>query len=251
LAVGAGFASAAAAVPPLGVRDLEEAAARAREDPSAVASLVGRRFALDVAPREVGPKHRLCDGFPFWGFYPSEAAYYAGLSEEWIYPADFRDGRGGRSVRRFRSGETLHFVSVACRHERLPARTALNHAGEARALEPTRQEIVAIAHRSRDLAASHYWKTPADAAAGAALGRGIVVRITGTVGAWEPGRPIACGRAAGMMREALDAKLHACLVNGRVDRVEYVDAVTGAVRAAGRLRDEPWRPADGQEPDGE
>lgn len=241
LALGAALATAAAAEPaPLGLRDLEEAAAREKAEPGAAASLAGRRFELDVAPREAGPTHSLCDGFPIWGYHPAEAAFSASVSEGSIATHDFRDASGKTVLPRPRAGEELHFISVACRYERLPTRTFLNYADEERILEPVRQEVVALAHLSREMSASNYWQVPADSAEGAALGRSIVLRIGGRLGEWEPGRPIVCGLAADMMRVAMEDELRACLIKGKVDRVQYVDRATGRVVAVRALRDKPW-----------
>ncbi len=221
--------------------ELERAAAEVRESGGAAGplsrALAGRRFQFTLTPRERGPKHEICTGYPDWGWYPQQKRFEVNVSEGVHHTRFFLDAAGGEAMPAD-TPEWIQLVAFSCRYTREPERRVLNMYGETVTHEPTRQEVVAIAHPAGDRVDLGGYGVTTDEAGARRLGGSMVVRISGTIGEWARGRTIVCGADDYSAFEVpvLVGDFSACLVNGRVDRVEYIDSATGEVRVDVRVK---------------
>jgi hypothetical protein len=224
-------------------RELEQAAARVRAAGAGAspAKLAGRRFRITIVPRQRGETNSICTGFPSWGWYPKEGTFelsHSGGSHEAGY---FHDPTGALALpfAPKNLGEKQQWVDVhafSCRYTREPRRRTENMYGEIVDHEPTREDVTAIAGRhtpSRGAAFRWDWlSVKTDEAGALVLGARMVVRLSGVLGEWSPGRSIVCGADdhSSLGVPVLTPAFSGCLINGRVERIEFVDAVTGKVR---------------------
>ena len=218
--------------------ELEGAAAQVREGVGASSPvLAGRRFRLTIVPRERGEAHSICDGYPSWGWYRKEAQFEMSGEEGKHDGEFFLDAHGAPAVAARSPADSIHLTSFACTYRREAKRQVENMYGEMVEHEPTYEDVLAIAHVSRADPESHWFEARTDEAGARALGERIVVRITGTLGEWLPGRPIVCGadNYDSLGAPVLVGDFSGCLINGRVELVEYVDSVSGEVLLAKRL----------------
>jgi hypothetical protein len=221
--------------------EIENAAAEVRKSGGAAGPLsrrlAGRRFQYTLAPRKRGPKNEICTGYPSWGWYPEQRLFELNASADGHDIEFFLDPAGRPAVpahiRRW-----LELVAVSCRYTREPERLVLNMYGETVAHEPTRQEVIAIARPVGEEVDMGGFKVTTDEASARRLGGLMVVRISGIIGQWERDRTIVCGadNYSALDVPVLVGDFSACLVNGRVDRVEYVDSLTGEVRRDVRVK---------------
>lgn len=237
---------AAAAPVPATAAELERAADEVRKSGGAAGplsrALAGRRFQFTIVPRRRGPKNEICSGYPSWGWYPQQRLFEVSASEG-VHETTFFLDPSGRPAFPAGSGNWVHLVAFSCRYTREPERPAINMYGETVAHQPTRQELVAIAHWAGGESDMGGISVTTDEADALGLGGRIAVRIGGTVGQWAPGRTIVCGAddysALGV--PVLVGDFGGCLVNGRIDRVDYIDSETGEVRRAVRVKAEKRR----------
>lgn len=225
----------AAEAPVATAAEIESAAAEVRKNGGAAGplsrGLAGRRFQFTLVPRKRAPKNEICTGYPSWGWYPEQRLFELNASEGVHDIEFFLDASGAPAVpahiRRW-----LELVSFSCRYTREPERQVVNMYGETVAHEPTREEVVAIARPAGEDLDMGGYKATTDEAGARRLAGTMVVRIGGTIGEWERGRTIFCGadNYSALGVPVLVGDFSGCLVNGRIDRVEYVDSVTGEVR---------------------
>jgi hypothetical protein len=228
--------NAAAAEPPAATAaEIERAAAEVRNSGGAAGplsrGLAGRRFQFTLAPRERGPKNEICTGYPSWGWYPEQKLFEVNASEGVHDKRFFLDAAGDEAM----PADTplwVQLVAFSCRYSREPERRVLNMYGETVSHEPTREEVVAIARPAGDRTDMGGYSVTTDEAGARRLGASMAVRISGTIGEWARGRTIVCGADdySALDVPVLVGDFSGCLVNGRVDRVEYIDSATGEVR---------------------
>ena len=137
-------------------------------------------------------------------------------------------------------------VAFRCRSTREPERPAVNMYGETVTDEPTREEViaVAIARPADERVEMGSYSATTDEAGARRLGASTAVRISGTIGEWAPGRTIVCGADdySAFDVPVLVGDFSGCLVNGRIERVEYIDSTTGDVRRDVRVTTKRLRP---------
>ena len=219
--------------------ELERAAAEVRNGGAPSRSFKGRRFQLTIVPRQRGPANTICHGYPNWGWYPPDR--YEVTGEETSRSGEFfLDARGAPAIAARSPSDSIHLTSFACRYERDPKRMVENMYGEMVELEPTREDVLAIAHVSRAETPFRGFTLKTDERGRQGFGERIVVRISGGLGEWLPGRSIVCGsdRYESLGAPMLVGDFSGCLVNGYVDLIEYIDAASGEVRMAQRVERE-------------
>lgn len=241
--IAAAFAATpAASAPPLGQAELEAAAVEVRSGRAEPAGLRGRRFQITIAPRPRGEQNEICTGFPSWGWYPKDGTFELSHLDGTHEARFFYNAEGALALpfapKNF--GEEQQWVEVhtfSCRYRREATRRTENMYGEIVDHEPIQEDVTAIASRhrprlSRALTPWDWLSVKTDEAGARALGARMVVRISGVIGQWSPGRSIVCGADdhSSLGTPMLMPNFSGCLINGRVTRVDYVDAKTGKVR---------------------
>ncbi|HEY0043841.1 MAG TPA: hypothetical protein VGB62_04745 [Allosphingosinicella sp.] len=234
-------ATPAAAAPLLSEAELEAAAAQVRSGRAEPAGLRGRRFQITIAPRQRGEQNDICTGYPSWGWYPKDGTFELSHLDGTHEARFFYHAEGALALpfapKNF--GEEQQWVSIhtfSCRYRREPVRRAENMYGEIVNHEPIQEDVTAIASRhrprlSRALTRWDWLSVNTDEAGARALGARMVVRISGVIGQWSPGRSIVCGADdhSSLGVPLLAPAFSGCLINGRVTRVDYLDAATGKV----------------------
>lgn len=228
------------AAPVLGASELEAAAAEVRAGRAKAGRLVGRRFRILVTPRETGPANSLCDGFPAWNWDAGGGAFELSADSAGQHLRFFLGGDGNEAVPADGSphgamAEWVQITSFACRVAREPKRMVTNMYGETVEHEPVREDVVAIARFGSRIPAA-WLRVPTDEAGARVLGARIAVRLTGVIGEWAPGRSIVCGADdfSALGSPVFVEQFSGCLINGRVQRIDYVDRTTGEVRLSGQ-----------------
>jgi hypothetical protein len=224
--------------------EMDRAAAEVRTSGGAAGplsrGLAGRRFQFTLAPRERGPKNEICTGYPSWGWYPAQRLFELSASQDGHDADYFLDAAGRRAIPA-KAHMSVQMVAFSCRYTREPKRSVLNMYGETVTHEPTREEVTAIAVArppAIEKVQMGSYSVTTDEAGARRLGASMAVRISGRIGEWAPGRTIVCGADdySAFDVPVLVGDFSGCLVNGRVERVEYIDSATGRVRLDVRVK---------------
>ena len=195
-------------------------------------SLAGKRFSYTITPLELGPAR--CDGYPDWLYVASRGQLHVSWSPGFALSYELK-GKPGATfppnlVSLVRNSE-LAFRAFTCRKIAEPDYMASNAFGAQFKVTKSTEFVTAVADFEPivERGFANSWNVAAAGDAARTLSQNIRVRVGGSLADWGSGVSVVCGAKlrAPTIRLPQDKAVNICMVRGRPDRVEVIDASTG------------------------
>ena len=202
--------------------------------PPAQTSLSGREFMIDVQPWGSKAPPVACFGYPMWSYEIANRTLYVSTGKSDLMLNTFPSRQGAITKKPASDiwGEKIQYFASDCTRADLPGYTASNAYGAEFRIEPTLQTITAIADA---LPKGSEWPDSFTIQTSGEEARSLVpnlrVRFSGILADWKPGVGVACGskRDSPTAGSPYDRRLDLCLFNGRIIRIDLLDARSGKV----------------------
>lgn len=195
-------------------------------------SLAGRRFSYTVVPSEDGSSD--CSGYPDWMYVPSRGELNVSWSPGFALAYEMKMKAGAQFppglVSLSRNAE-LAFRAFTCRRENEPDYLANNAFGAQFRVSKSTEFVTAIADFEPmvEKGFPNSWTVAVTGDSARLLSQNARVRVSGSLADWGPGVSVVCGSKIQTPTISVprDRTVNICMVKGRADRVEVVDASTG------------------------
>ena len=204
------------------------------DTPPTQGAVARRPFVIEVQPWGTSPPKMACFGYPMWSYSRESGTLYVSTGASKLMLSSFLTKQGIVSKKSAPDiwPENVHYFASDCAREDLPSYTATNAYGAEFTIDPTAQIVTAIADDVADGSAlTRSFEIRTSGPEARALVPSLRVRFWGELADWKSGVSVACGRRRDgpTASSPYDRTLKLCLFNGRIDRIELVDARTGQV----------------------